>query len=379
MVHYSMSAPKRLLELDALRGIAALSVVFFHYTTHYEYGQSDKLWFNFPYGLYGINLFFLISGFVIFLTLTRVNNGLDFVVARFSRLYPAYWIAGAITFFVVLYAGLPGREVSLKDALVNITMLEYWFHVPYVDGSYWTLSYELAFYVIMLIFFLTKLLKKIDFIALIWLSIMILVKVVERYFGFDLPDILKVTFLLNFGNLFIAGIMFYKIKNKESSLLTHIIIAVCLIIDPLFYRVFHRIPEAIIITGFFIIFYLFAYDKLSIIIKRPLLFLGAISYPLYLIHGNIGYIIMRNLYSTNLNPQIIILITVIMVAFLAWVIHITVENPMMKGIRIKYKEFQQQRYPMATSLIVGEILHDSQQASSPQSPGNSTSTVSSSS
>jgi len=359
-----MSGPKRLLELDALRGIAALSVALFHYTTHYEYGQSEKLWFYFPYGIYGINLFFLISGFVIFLTLQRVNKGLDFVVARFSRLYPAYWTAGAITFLVVLLAGLPGREVSLKDALVNITMLEYWFHVAYVDGSYWTLSYELAFYLIMLIFFLTRLLNRIEIIAVIWLSIIVIINVIERYYGIDLPEVIKVTFLLNFGNLFIAGIMFYKIKNKRSSLLTHIIIASCLLIDPLFYRMFRHIPEAIIISGFFIIFYLFAYDKLSIIIKKPLLFLGAVSYPLYLIHGNVGFVIMRNLYRTNLNPQVIILITVAIVVIMAWVIHITVENPLMKTIRSKYKDFQRERYPRPVPLAVGEMRQDSQESSS---------------
>lgn len=378
MVNHSMSGPKRLLELDAFRGIAALSVVLFHYTTHYEYGQSDRLWFYFPYGLYGINLFFLISGFVIFLTLQRVNKGLDFVVARFSRLYPAYWMAGAITFFVVLFTGLPGREVSLKDALINITMFEYWFQVPYVDGSYWTLSYELAFYLIMLIFFLTSLLKRIDIIAIIWLSIIAIIRVIERFFGFNMPDVFKVTFLLNFGNLFIAGIMFYKIKNKQSSLMTHIIIAGCLLIDPLFSRFYRHIPEATIISGFFIIFYLFAYDKLSIIIQRPLLFLGAVSYPLYLIHDNVGYVILRNLYKTNLDPQVIILITVVIVLIMAWVIHITVENPMMKTIRSRYKAFQQERYPVPALSVVGEMLQDSQEASSSQASENPRPTVSSS-
>ena len=88
------------MELDALRGIAAFSVVLFHYTARYDsiYGHSNRLLFKFNYGHLGVNLFFIISGFVIFMTLDRTKSVIDFVVARFSRLYPAYWTALALTF-----------------------------------------------------------------------------------------------------------------------------------------------------------------------------------------------------------------------------------------------------------------------------------------
>jgi peptidoglycan/LPS O-acetylase OafA/YrhL len=82
--------PTRLLELDVFRGLAALAVVLFHYTTVYErtYDHHDEMLFDFSLGHYGVQLFFIISGFVIFMTLNRTKSALDFVVSRFSRLYP---------------------------------------------------------------------------------------------------------------------------------------------------------------------------------------------------------------------------------------------------------------------------------------------------
>ena len=56
----------RLLELDALRGIAAMMVVLFHLTMN---TAIEK--FGFRYGVTGVDLFFIISGFVIFLTLNK--------------------------------------------------------------------------------------------------------------------------------------------------------------------------------------------------------------------------------------------------------------------------------------------------------------------
>ena len=105
---------KRIQELDALRGIAAMMVVLYHYTTRYDqlYEHSVSLPFSFSYGTFFVQLFFIISGFVIFLTLDQTKNSLDFVVSRISRLYPAYWTAIVITFLSVQAFGLPGREVS---------------------------------------------------------------------------------------------------------------------------------------------------------------------------------------------------------------------------------------------------------------------------
>ena len=108
------------------------------------------------------------------MTLDKTAHAVDFVVARFSRLYPAYWFAVIITFAVVYSFHLPGREVDIQSALLNLTMIQKWLRVGNVDGVYWTLAVELSFYVVMYFLFITKQIKRIDFISAVWLFIIII-------------------------------------------------------------------------------------------------------------------------------------------------------------------------------------------------------------
>ncbi len=132
-----MIHPNRLLELDALRGIACILVVFFHFNVN-----QPAAWHWVNLGVGGVDLFFMISGFVIFYSLEKNHNAVDFFVARFSRLYPAYWVAVSITSALVL---LNGGTIHLHDFLVNLTMLQGYFGVEDIDGAYWTLGIELLF------------------------------------------------------------------------------------------------------------------------------------------------------------------------------------------------------------------------------------------
>src|SRR5258708_28703021 len=89
----------RFEEIDVLRGIAALVVVVFHYSGHCVRYFGDFP-FYFTYGRHGVDLFFIVSGFVIYFTLEKSRNWRDFAFSRFSRLYPVYW--GALTMVVAI-------------------------------------------------------------------------------------------------------------------------------------------------------------------------------------------------------------------------------------------------------------------------------------
>ncbi len=95
---------KRLKILDGLRVLAIIFVMLFHYLylyngKHYDLFFIDKSYFK--YGFLGVQLFFIISGFVITLTLTRSNNFLIYLKKRWIRLYPAMFLCSLITFTVV--------------------------------------------------------------------------------------------------------------------------------------------------------------------------------------------------------------------------------------------------------------------------------------
>ena len=159
----------RLVEIDALRGVAALAVVLFHYTARFDelFGHRPPPAISFSGGHYGVNLFFIISGFVIFMTLEKTSKPMDFVVSRFSRLFPAYWTAIVLTFLLTHLLGLPGKLVDLATAFGNLVMIHgLLFRIPHVDGVYWTLEVELLFYCGMLGLFCLRRLGKVHHVLL---------------------------------------------------------------------------------------------------------------------------------------------------------------------------------------------------------------------
>ncbi len=153
-------AHSRLRVLDGLRLLAALSVVFFHYTSANSMAWGRPVGDVFPplqeitvYGALGVHLFFMISGFVVLMSAWGRTLP-QFAASRVARLYPAYWlgvfVAGAVLFFTAArIAGSAWSDVGPKGFLVNLTMLQTGFGIPHVDGVYWTLWVELKFYVLL--------------------------------------------------------------------------------------------------------------------------------------------------------------------------------------------------------------------------------------
>jgi peptidoglycan/LPS O-acetylase OafA/YrhL len=164
----------RILELESLRGIAALSVLYYHYTYFfrpYMKYEFSSTW-DFKYGHHGVELFFMISGFVIFMSLDRVNNVKEFLHKRFVRLYPTYWICLLITLVVLFFNNTHEFNFTINEKALNILMFQGLFNIKNVDGSYWTLLPELLFYVSMIVLWKFKLTKKIVLVSVVWLILM---------------------------------------------------------------------------------------------------------------------------------------------------------------------------------------------------------------
>ena len=112
---------QRMGSLDLLRLVSALAVVAFHYLFRGSAGQVPYLDHPYPaaqamalYGYLGLNLFFMISGFVIAWS-AEGRTFRAFAIARFARLYPGFVICMTITFAVLLVAGDPRLPVGLQD------------------------------------------------------------------------------------------------------------------------------------------------------------------------------------------------------------------------------------------------------------------------
>ena len=329
----------RFLELDSLRGIAALSVVLYHYTTRYDelYGHSHSSYLGFDYGHLGVNLFFIISGFVIFMTLTRTNSFMEFAKKRVVRLFPVYIVAVVITFTLVSFYGLEGRTVSLLDGIVNLTMLQGFLPgvFEHVDGVYWSLTVELIFYIFIGLILIFNLKDRVYWLSAIWLGASTTFQVFTLISGENIiTRILLFYSIADYAHLFVIGIMFYLMKGKPYYL-NHLFI----LIGIAYQFAFNDFTSSVVVTGFVALFYLLIHGKLHFLNNRFLTFFGAISYSLYLIHQNIGYIVINIMENNGLLHEIYLIIPLMISIGLATLLTYYIEKPALKHFRNKSKNY----------------------------------------
>ena len=203
----------RLNILDALRGIAALGVVLYHYTTVYvsKFGFPGStivfLDSSANVGRYGVELFFIISGFVISMSIEKTDDIKLFAISRFSRLFPTFWFA---VLFTSVFVFISRGQFDLSQFIANLTMVPNLLGYKNIDGSYWTLLYELVFYFLIGLIFSLKKSISIKYLFLYFLlSVTTLLIVI--FTGFILPYKLKVFILFPHFQLFLAGFIFYKL------------------------------------------------------------------------------------------------------------------------------------------------------------------------
>lgn len=325
----------RLQELDALRGLAALGVVSFHYTTFYQgqYGHLKPLGFGFPAGNYGVQLFFLISGFVIFMTLDRTRTAADFAVSRFSRLFPAYWVALACTALVVQAIGMPAQKFGLGTLEANFTMMQDILGYENYDGSYWTLQVELLFYAQMLLWFVLGQLQRIGWIIGGWLCLT-LAHALAAGEGWHFSYAARLLLNLRHIPYFALGILFYRLHAARGSRMGNIaLILACLATVGLAYPVAYLAAAACCTA----IFALFLAGGLRWLRHRPFLFLGGISYSLYLLHQAIGFALIHDLEGMGVPSLPAIMLALGLALGLAVLLNRCVEMPAMRAIRERWK------------------------------------------
>jgi len=336
-----MSEKIRIYELDALRFFAALSVVFYHYTYRLV-EQSGVQVSLFPelsmvtkFGYLGVNLFFLISGFVI-LWSAREKKPWAFLNARIVRLYPTFWASMLITLSVLALLDSNAFSFSLIDILKNMTMLSGYMDTEYVDGVYWTLQVELKFYFIVLLLIIARQIKNIEAWLVLWLAVSY-----GCYFGYA-PGVFKSLIIYPFSAYFIAGATFYLMRADGFNLLRGAIIIGCL-----YLAIGHSVDQSnsylllaadkqqvfvssIIVAIFFAIFLLISLNKSKLPKNNLMMFLGALTYPLYLIHNSAGKLIYEQLEPFT-NKYVAVLTVIAIVLFISSMLVVLVER------NLKYK------------------------------------------
>ncbi|MBC5992772.1 acyltransferase family protein [Pontibacter cellulosilyticus] len=314
----------RIKELDALRGLAAFAVFLFHFQL-------------FDYGYLGVHLFFIISGFVIFLTAKSVKNPSDFVIARFSRLYPTYWVCLFLT-FAVLYVGR--GDVTFKQLAYNLTMFQAFLGEKNVDGAYWSLTEELVFYVIVFAALMLGMIHRVK----LWAGGMLLLGLGGLFLNPESSGLQNnIEAVVKYFNLFVAGIIFYHIYLDQKIKLTHAAgLVLCLGIALMYgygsyLPYFNHSIEIAVICSFFALFTLLVLGKLAFLQKyKWMLFMGEISYPFYLLHQEIGLTFRRLFATENLYVHIALVAVIFVgITLLATFINRNIEHSTSRAFKKK--------------------------------------------
>ena len=92
-----------------------------------------------------------------FLSIKKISNAKQFIVNRFSRLYPTYWTAVTFTFIVIILEIIFKLHKYPHDILImylgNMTMFQYYLSIQDIDGPYWTLIIEMLFYIVIILLY----------------------------------------------------------------------------------------------------------------------------------------------------------------------------------------------------------------------------------
>ncbi|MBC7641079.1 MAG: acyltransferase [Flavobacterium sp.] len=333
----------RFQELDTLRGFAAILVVFFHFTM-----SRPEANLGFKVGVTGVDLFFIISGFVIFMSLNHIQKPIEFVINRFTRLFPTYWVCATFTYLLKIIF-FNEAAMSLKHYLVNLSMLQYYFKIDDMDGPYWTMIIELIFYILMFIVLITNNLKNI---IAIFSILLFLIFLNDTFLEVNFPSfniIHEALPLINHFPLFFSGIIFYKIinlkiLNTSKSISFYGLLLCCFIIQLMLFDNGGRSNGFItfktyiaMLVGYFAIFILFINYKLKFIVNKISLFLGKISFALYLIHQFIGISLINFLTYRGFNYWFCFLIAFGLVILLATIITFVFEIPFSRYLNKKLK------------------------------------------
>jgi len=331
----------RLLALDALRGLAAFYVVLYHYTCVFEEycGHSPPLAHCIPYGRFAVYLFMMISGFVIIMTLERVGSWREFAVNRLARIYPAFWVAVLVAGLLGHFAELPELAHDPASVAANLTMIPGLLGFGLTDPVYWSLQAEICFYLWMGLLLASGRLHRAVHIAAAWMAVGIgwqlalrptLTPAIEGWF--------RGLFLFDFIGWFGVGLVAYRFwraarLHAPDWLVLGLWAPSVLLPEP------ETLRLKVLVAGvaFLLSMATVATGRARLLEGRALLWLGSISYALYLVHNVPGIVLMPALRDAELPWIAYMPVGIAVSVAAAWLLHIGVEDPAMTQIRRLWK------------------------------------------
>lgn len=291
----------RNLNIEGLRGVLMLWIILFHYTTRYSELFNVSIPCEFENGgVVGVALFFIISGFFLGKTLLdKKRRGFKqvfkFSINKYWRLYTPYAIS-VITIYVItdLLFPLQGRGCDTRSFVANLFLIYHPF-ISFVDGAHWFIADLIKIQISLSLLYILR--KSESRTVLIWIASVVLLVFVIANYCLDNDWFTRLYRFIGVKSFLsvLLGINLYLAfteKNFYSSILSTLIIiylslAIHLVFIPLYIFIFYCF-----ISKNKVDFWL---GKYRIFNNKVLLFLGSVSFQWYLIHQNIGFVILNHL------------------------------------------------------------------------------------
>lgn len=325
--------------LDGFRGLAILLVIGFHAFTRWPdivpYGSQYATIPLFKVGYLGVQLFFLISGFVILMTMEKCRSRGEFLLRRWLRLFPAMLIASVLVFLTSSYfSERPAGSPIWLDFLPGLTFIEpdWWsgvlgVPVSSMEGAFWSLYVEFKFYIFSALIYFWAGKRALVFALFLVFACCIAVGRLHGDFGglgwSQINDVMLAMSFQHFG-WFAAGAafyIFYAEKNKQWLYLGFVMAVIsCFFVKDL------NLKSALAAGAVTMLFTTaLVYQPLQKLLQaRVLLFFGTVSYPLYLIHENmmIAMIIKLGKLETGMPLYLLPLMPIALLSLVAYLIAI---------------------------------------------------------
>lgn len=321
--------------LDMLRLVAAFGVVLYHYCIYLDKQEFNGFISLCNFGYLGVNFFFMLSGFVIMASAEN-RGAIAFAISRAQRLYPAFIACLLITAATVWW--MKGYLISPAQLFWNATILNDYLRIPNIDGVYWTLQAELKFYGCVFALLLLRVLPHWRYWLVTWLLMAIV-------FHFSRQPFFMGWFINpEYSFYFIGGVCAYLLHKLPGNRLLQCIFLVSLIFAVLkagpqtqefmtqTSRGDHLVAQAIVVV-FFAFFYLLSLGKMNLR-KVPWwwVYLGALSYPLYLIHNRAGKAVIEY-FRGQIEMGWLLAIVIAGLLMVCLVVHLGVEKPFNKLLK----------------------------------------------
>ncbi|MFZ6680368.1 acyltransferase family protein [Undibacterium sp. Tian12W] len=303
------AASERFLYIDFLRGLAAMLVIYQH-TIEVAAKVPPELILNLAesaianfftkqigIGEIGVCIFLMVSGFVVPFSLStyHVAPVKTFVIHRFFRLYPAYWLSAILGLVFVYWrfgVSQGGKELDWTVFAINLTMFQAFFDVENIIGSYWTLSLELFFYLSCIYLFSFSKLNSLKSILLIMLLVMLLPRLVHRMADVSAYTANVLAYLRYTGYMFFGLLYREWLLDKNSTKAAKALLVLLLTYFQFVEReiltldaIYLKTPVTQLIA---IVIFVLMTSVLRVNVKLGN-FLGKISYSMYLFHPVIFY------------------------------------------------------------------------------------------